>query len=120
MSTKICSECNTKNDSGNLTCIKCSSSIIYAPIESDWTEENEKNGFKRNFFLEEFISSSFFIRIIIGFISTYLFCLTLNPFLLVITILVVGTFFIPKEKDYFSISELYSLFYKNFVEDKRK
>jgi F0F1-type ATP synthase assembly protein I len=120
MSTKICPECNTKNSSGNLTCIKCSKSIIYASIEAEWTEENEKNGFKRNYLLEEFLSSSFIIRILIGITFGFLFCLSFNPFLLVITIIVVGTFFMPKEKDYFSFSELFSIFYKKFVEDKRK
>lgn len=114
MSNKICPACNTKNDSGNLKCIKCSESIIYVQNEQEWTEEQNKEGFSRNYLLESFMTPSFFIRVFLGFTFAYIGIATLNGFMMGLAILVVGTFFIPKDNDYFNPDELFLMLYKKF------
>lgn len=98
----------------SLKCIKCSENMLYVQNEKVWTDEQDKAGFSRNFLLESFLTPSFFIRIFIGIVSTFINCLTLNPFFMGITILVVGCFFIPKKNDYFNPDELYLFLYKKF------
>lgn len=117
MSTKICPTCSTKNSSSNLKCIKCYKNMIYVEVAKEWTEENNKHGFKKNYFLDEFLSTSLFIRLFVGFFSAYIFCLTFNSLFLVFTIILVGTFFLPRERDYLNITELFEWFYLNY---KRK
>lgn len=123
MSNKICPSCKTKNDSGNLKCIKCSDNLIYVPNEPEWTAEQEKMRFDRNYFLEEFLSPSLFIRIAIVFFIAFFLRFFLNPLtltivIIVITIIIVGSYFLPKEEDYFNPVELLSLIFKKITKGK--
>ena len=59
MSNKICLKCDTRNSSANLSCIKCSENLLYVANEKEWTAEQDKEGFSRNYILESFLTPSF-------------------------------------------------------------
>ena len=119
MSNKICPNCKTTNSSGNLKCIKCSENMLYVENEKVWTDEQDKEGFTRNYLLESFLTPSFFIRILIGIVATFIACVTKNPFYMGITIVVVGLFFVPKENDYYNPDELFLFIYKKFRKEEK-
>ena len=110
MSNKICPTCQTKNDSGNLKCIKCTESLIYVLPEQEWTEEHDKQPFHKNELIEDYFSLKFLIRFSIGItfiifgVTKLLSIIFIIPFFIILLgMAIIVTAFLPIEYDVFSL-----------------